>query len=158
MSSGNQLPSPGCTRHLQCQQLPSTIKPPYSPLSLQVFCYEHLPFWKLKCLVYILHTFKLLLQVLGERRILFFFSFIFISWRLITLQYCSGFCHTGGRRILKWHSETLEKHLEITTVSENLITRSLSLNRIKNKKPPTSLSPKETKSLNSESSKQNTAS
>ena len=24
----------------------------------------------------------------------FFFLFIFISWRLITLQYCSGFCHT----------------------------------------------------------------
>ena len=24
----------------------------------------------------------------------FFFSFIFISWRLITLQYCSGLCHT----------------------------------------------------------------
>ena len=24
----------------------------------------------------------------------FFFSFTFISWRLITLQYCSGFCHT----------------------------------------------------------------
>ena len=24
----------------------------------------------------------------------FFFSYIFISWRLITLQYCSGFCHT----------------------------------------------------------------
>ena len=23
-----------------------------------------------------------------------FFSFIFISWKLITLQYCSGFCHT----------------------------------------------------------------
>ena len=23
-----------------------------------------------------------------------FFSFIFISWRLITIQYCSGFCHT----------------------------------------------------------------
>ena len=23
-----------------------------------------------------------------------FFSFIFIHWRLITLQYCSGFCHT----------------------------------------------------------------
>ena len=27
-------------------------------------------------------------------RIQNFFSFIFISWRLITLQYCSGFCHT----------------------------------------------------------------
>ena len=26
--------------------------------------------------------------------LVFFFSFIFISWRLITLQYCSGFCHT----------------------------------------------------------------
>ena len=24
----------------------------------------------------------------------YFFSFIYISWRLITLQYCSGFCHT----------------------------------------------------------------
>ena len=24
----------------------------------------------------------------------FFFPFIFIIWRLITLQYCSGFCHT----------------------------------------------------------------
>ena len=24
----------------------------------------------------------------------YIFSFIFISWRLITLQYCSGFCHT----------------------------------------------------------------
>ena len=27
-------------------------------------------------------------------RIQNFFSFIFISWRLFTLQYCSGFCHT----------------------------------------------------------------
>ena len=26
-----------------------------------------------------------------------FFPFIFISWRLITLQYCSGFCHTLTR-------------------------------------------------------------
>ena len=25
---------------------------------------------------------------------LFIFPFIFIRWRLITLQYCSGFCHT----------------------------------------------------------------
>ena len=25
--------------------------------------------------------------------LLFFFPFIFISWRLITLLYCSGFCH-----------------------------------------------------------------
>ena len=26
--------------------------------------------------------------------IIIIFSFIFTSWRLITLQYCSGFCHT----------------------------------------------------------------
>ena len=25
---------------------------------------------------------------------IFVFIFFFISWRLITLQYCSGFCHT----------------------------------------------------------------
>ena len=30
----------------------------------------------------------------GSLSLFFFFSFIFISWRLITLQYCSGFCHT----------------------------------------------------------------
>ena len=28
---------------------------------------------------------------------LFIFPFIFISWRLITLQYCSGFCRTLTR-------------------------------------------------------------
>ena len=35
----------------------------------------------------------------SQRTDAFFFSFIFISWRLITLQHCSGFCHT-----LKWIS------------------------------------------------------
>ena len=39
----------------------------------------------------------------------FFFSFIFISLRLITLQYCSGFCHT-----LTWisHGFTCAPHPE----------------------------------------------
>ena len=38
-----------------------------------------------------------------------FFLFIFISWRLITLQYCSGFCHT-----LTWisHGFTCVPHPE----------------------------------------------
>ena len=31
---------------------------------------------------------------LSPKFFVFFFPFIFISWRLITLQYCSGFCHT----------------------------------------------------------------
>ena len=30
-------------------------------------------------------------------RVSLFFSFIFVSWKLITLQYCSGFCHTLTR-------------------------------------------------------------
>ena len=30
-------------------------------------------------------------NLLGSPMTLFFFPFIFISWRLITLQYCSGF-------------------------------------------------------------------
>ena len=43
----------------------------------------------------------LCLQTMGAKikDSLFFFSFIFISWRLITLQYCIGFCH-----ILTWIS------------------------------------------------------
>ena len=38
-----------------------------------------------------------------------FFLFFFISWRLITLQYCSGLCHT-----LKWisHGFTCVPHLD----------------------------------------------
>ena len=36
----------------------------------------------LNCILFLLIFFKI------------FFSFIFISWRLITLQYCSSFCHT----------------------------------------------------------------
>ena len=31
----------------------------------------------------------------------FFFPIIFISWRLITLKYCSGFCHTYDNAIDK---------------------------------------------------------
>ena len=33
-----------------------------------------------------------------------FFSFIFISWRLITLHYCSGFCH-------HWHESAMDLHV-----------------------------------------------
>ena len=34
----------------------------------------------------------------------FFFSFIFISWRLITLQYCSGF-------FIQWHELDMDLHV-----------------------------------------------
>ena len=40
-----------------------------------------------------------------------FISFIFISWRLITLQYCSGFCHT-----LTWISHGFPVFKEISTL------------------------------------------
>ena len=44
----------------------------------------------------------------------FFFPFIFISWRLITSQHCSGFCHT-----LTWisHGVTCIPHLNPPTTS-----------------------------------------
>ena len=50
----------------------------------------------------------------------FFFPFIFISWKLITLQYCSGFCHT-----LTWisHGFTCIPHPDPPPTS--LSTRSL---------------------------------
>ena len=38
--------------------------------------------------------FSLGARLIHTMSFLFFFSFIFISWRLITLQYCSGICHT----------------------------------------------------------------
>ena len=41
-------------------------------------------------------------QASSDAFIYLFFPFIFISWRLITLQYCSGFCHT-----LTWISHGL---------------------------------------------------
>ena len=33
-------------------------------------------------------------ELLHIKKYSFFFPFIFINWRLITLLYCSGFCHT----------------------------------------------------------------
>ena len=45
--------------------------------------------------LYSLHTLSLEKEMTTHSSILFFFfPFTFISWRLITLQYCSGFCHT----------------------------------------------------------------
>ena len=48
---------------------------------------------------YLQHVGKHWTQSFIHTSFFFFFSFIFISWRLITLQYCSGFCH-----ILTWIS------------------------------------------------------
>ena len=46
-----------------------------------------------------------------------YFSFVFISWRLITLQYCSGFCHT-----LTWisHGFTCVPHPDLPTPSPSI--------------------------------------
>ena len=48
---------------------------------------------------------------------IFSFPFIFISWRLITLQYCSGFCHT-----LTWisHGFTCLKLKSFCTTKETI--------------------------------------
>ena len=60
------------------------------------------------------------IKAVHKNRGLLFFSFIFISWRLITLQCCSGFCHT-----LTWisHGVTCIPHPDPPPTS--LSTRSL---------------------------------
>ena len=45
----------------------------------------------------IVHCYYKEIQLTHNFYFYLFFSFIFISWRLITLQYCSGFCHTLTR-------------------------------------------------------------
>ena len=51
-------------------------------------------FWALKELLRVHETWQQHEFYVSNIYTSFFFPFIFISWRLITLQYCSGFCHT----------------------------------------------------------------
>ena len=44
--------------------------------------------------VYYLSAYESTSLAMVLSHLIFFFPFISISWRLITLQYCSGFCHT----------------------------------------------------------------
>ena len=64
--------------------------------------------WKCWMMLEYIKVWTLMLFFLSQS-ILFFFSFIFMIWRLITLQYCSGFCHT-----LTWisHGFTCVPHPE----------------------------------------------
>ena len=62
--------------------------------TFQVFNFSS---WKLKSAFEIFKFFfqtKYLLLSVFQTKYILFFPFIFISGRLITLQYCSGFCHT----------------------------------------------------------------
>ena len=61
----------------------------------------------------------------------FFFSFMFISWRLITLQYCRGFCHT-----LTWISHGDECILKFTFLKVSSPGPSLTGNRARSICPP----------------------
>ena len=51
-------------------------------------------FWILFQLLWRLHGLEWWKLLIHGLMYAFFFPIIFISWRLITLQYCSGFCHT----------------------------------------------------------------
>ena len=62
-------------------------------ISLLVFCLKQF----IRYVVYFYSKFEyswvsFFLSV--SETVFFFFPIIFISWRLITLQYCNGFCHT----------------------------------------------------------------
>ena len=75
------------------------------PVWCSSFHYNNMSFWPVS--FFFLHE-DLLVFLAGHFCLWWFcvcfilFSFIFISWRLITLQYCSGFCHT-----LTWISHGL---------------------------------------------------
>ena len=67
-------------------------KPPinnYKPLHLLESLNQNWKGTEIRCLISIPFQGRVFLPL-----VFFFFPFIFISWRLITLQYCSGFCHT----------------------------------------------------------------
>ena len=59
-------------------------------------CFVYFPNFLCSCWLIVFHeTFKISLRKnFDSIFFLDFFPFIFISWRLITLQYYSGFCHT----------------------------------------------------------------
>ena len=60
-----------------------------------------------KELKYVLKFLYLLSQInslISQWFFFIFFPFIFISWRLITLQYYSGFCHN-------WHESAMDLHV-----------------------------------------------
>ena len=75
-------------------------------LWLSIFCNVFLPFWHQGVTNFkewigkfsSSSVFWKILCKIGDNSfylfIYYYFPFIFISWRLITLQYCSGFCHT----------------------------------------------------------------
>ena len=76
-------------------------------------CTIHMYFWgtfaDVECLMLAVMAYDLYVAICNP---LLLFSFIFISWRLITLQYCSGFCHT-----LTWisHGFTCIRHPDLPT-------------------------------------------
>ena len=74
--------------------------------------------------------------VITIKSVLTFFSFIFINWRLFTLQYCSGFCHAltwvshGWIRKL-WYIYTMEYYSAIKENSfESVLMRWMKLEPI----------------------------
>ena len=81
--SGLPCPSPGDLLNTgikptsPVQQADSTAEPPGKPKAL---------YSQLKKNIHYINP--------GLSFICLLYSFIFISWRLIALQYCSGFCHT----------------------------------------------------------------
>ena len=83
---------PGMLQSMGCKESDTT-----EWLSTSIFCcYYQWDCFNFSFVFFIANIYKynyfLYINILSCT--LFFFSFIFISWRLITLQYCSGFCHT----------------------------------------------------------------
>ena len=61
----------------------------HTNLIFRIFFYP-----KINLFLYCYSEKRLILVCICKAHLFLFFPFIFISWKLITLQYCSVFCHT----------------------------------------------------------------
>ena len=59
-----------------------------------MYVYMHTYTWRDSHTYMCIYLYLYVYADVHDYRYIDFFSFIFISWMLITLQYCSGFCHT----------------------------------------------------------------
>ena len=90
-----------------CLESPPLPLPPLGPLEVTYLSFillgslkSSLPYWRLLVFQWA-ERLKFSMDVpifnhlkCKKKNYYYYFSFIFVSWMIITLQYCSGFCHT----------------------------------------------------------------
>ena len=97
-----------CRRLQFCASSTSPFHDKWNPFKVSALCFASFLFhcfsfvcvcassllFSYCCLYFTFVICSLSLRTVILRASFSFFSFVFISWRLLTLQYCGGFCHT----------------------------------------------------------------